>query len=166
VDLDGLNTAEAAEARSALLACCASSAWADEMVAARPFGDTTALFDAAFEIWWSLSPDDWNEAFAAHPRIGERVTGHDTFSESSRREQAAAADATDEVLAALDACNREYEERFGRVFLVFASGRSAGEMLELCRARLGNDPTAELRVAAAEQAKITDLRLRGLLGIG
>jgi OHCU decarboxylase len=166
VDLEGLNAAGPAEARAMLLACCASSAWANALVAARPFADTTGLLDTAFETWWSLGPADWDEAFAAHPRIGERVAGHDTFAESSRREQAGAADAPDEVLAALEACNREYEARFGRVFLVFASGRTAGELLDLCRARLGNDDSAELRIAAAEQAKITDLRLRRLLGIG
>jgi OHCU decarboxylase len=147
------------EAEHALGACCASRRWAAAMAAARPFPTARAVYAAADREWSALTPTDWQEAFAAHPRIGDRQAA-----DAARNEQRSVGEASAETLAALDAGNRRYEERFGRVFLVRADGRSAGEMLALLHQRLGNDPETELRVAAAEQARITRLRLERLLG--
>ena len=104
-------------------------------------------------IWRALSRGDWLEAFAAHARIGERTSG------TAAREQAGARSASPQTLESLSRANREYEERFGHVFIVCATGKTAGQMLDLCRARLHNDPERELEVAAEEQRQITRLRL-------
>jgi allantoicase len=149
-----LNALTPRRAEQELLACCGSRAWASAMAASRPFGTAQELAGAADKLWEGLDPDDWLEAFAAHPRIGER-----SASAWSTQEQSGVAGAEAAVLDALAEGNRAYEARFGHVFLVQASGRGAAELLAELRARLGNDPDAELRVAAAEQAKITRLRL-------
>jgi OHCU decarboxylase len=163
VDLAGLNAADRESARAELLLCCASTAWVDAMVARRPYADPESLLQVAETVWWSLSTSDWLEAFAAHPRLGDGLVGTNT--RWSRMEQAAAASAAAAVLSALTECNRAYEDRFGHVFLMSAMGKTADEMLESCRERLHNKPDTESSVAAGEQAKITDLRLRRLLGI-
>ena len=162
--LDHLDALPAAEAE--LLACCGSRRWAREMAARRPFGDVGALLAAADEVWWSLAPDDWHEAFRAHPRIGERKAEKETGEQSrswSEGEQSRARDADAETLDALAEANREYEERFGHIFIVCATGKTVAEMLALLRARLSNDAATELRNAAEEQRKITRLRLEKLL---
>jgi OHCU decarboxylase len=141
------------EAEAAMLACCGSKRWARRMARARPFPGEDELFANADRIWRELSEDDWLEAFAAHPRIGARASGQ------AAAEQAGARGASAETLAALTRANREYEERFGHIFIVCASGRSAEEMLDLCRRRLHNEPREELQAAAEEQRKITRLRL-------
>ena len=144
-------------ARAALTRCCPSRRWVDAMLAARPFGSDAALFKAAERAWWALGKDDWLEAFGGHPRIGERAV--DAL---AQREQAGMRRAGEETRTALAQGNHEYEARFGHVFLICATGQSATDMLGALRARLGNDPTTELRVAAGEQAKITRLRLEKL----
>jgi OHCU decarboxylase len=145
------------EAEAAMLACCGSKRWARRMARARPFHGEDELFAGADRIWWELSEDDRLEAFAAHPRIGARASGQ------AAAEQAGARGATPETLAALARANREYEERFSYIFIVCASGRSAEEMLDLCRRRLHNDSAEELKVAAEEQRMITRLRLLKML---
>ena len=155
---------DAAEAR--LLTCCHAVRWAREMAARRPFADRDALLRAADDAWSALAPAEWEEAFAAHPRIGERAPAPvQTEREAawSRQEQSAAALASADVSAALADGNREYEARFGRTYIVCATGKSAEEMLAILRARLGNDADTELRAAAAEQARITRIRLEKLL---
>lgn len=127
------------------------------MAEARPFSAEKELFADADRIWAELSEEDWLEAFAAHPRIGARASGQ------AAAEQAGARGASPETLTALARANREYEERFGYIFIVCASGRSAEEMLDLCRRRLHNAPAEELKVAAEEQRKITRLRLEKML---
>jgi OHCU decarboxylase len=139
------------------------------MVESRPFSDVETLLRRADEIWWGLGPADWREAFAHHPRIGERTA---TVAQGARArgwsagEQRGVADASFDVRSALAEGNREYERRFGHIYLVSAAGKSADELLDLLRARLLNDPTTELEVAAAEQAKITRLRLEKLVAGG
>jgi 2-oxo-4-hydroxy-4-carboxy-5-ureidoimidazoline decarboxylase len=150
--------ASADDARLMFQQCCGSSRWAERMVAARPFGSRGDLLDAARDEWFSLTPDDWREAFSHHPKIGERSKVA-TTREMSEREQAGVASAEADVLAQLADANRRYEEKFGYIFIVCATGKSAEEMLALLRVRLHNDTQAEIRVAAAEQAKITELRL-------
>ena len=131
----------------------------------RPFGTSEALQAAAGEVWSALQPEDWLEAFAAHPRIGDRTSLEHRFADThllSAREQAGVDGAGDDVLLALAEANAAYEKRFGFIFIVCATGLTAAEMLGMLQARLKNDPAAELRIAAGEQAKITALRLKGM----
>lgn len=153
-----LNTRLPAQLQNDLRRCCASSAWVRDMMAARPFAESADLLAAAENIWWDLDPPDWQEAFAAHPRIGDQ-----THSQWARQEQSGTASANEETLRALAETNHEYEKRFGRVFLVCATGKSAAEMLAIARQRLQNQPDEELRIAAEEQLKITKLRLLKLV---
>ena len=135
------------------------------MAAARPFGSAESLAEAADRTWRGLSKDDWLEAFAGHPAIGGSTAkaGSGQSRAWSLREQSGTRGATTETLAELALLNREYAARFGHVFLVCATGRSAAEMLALGRQRLRNDPATELATAAEEQRKITRLRLEKLL---
>jgi allantoicase len=166
VSVRRLNRLFPAEAAKELLSCCGSLAWAREMAARRPFPDVDAVLDTADAIWADLGPDDWHEAFRAHPRIGERKTAGDAqFRAWSDREQAGARVADQDVLEALAEGNRAYEERFGHIYIVCASGRSGETLLGILRERLGNTPAAELRVAAEEQRKITRIRLERLLAV-
>jgi OHCU decarboxylase len=155
--LERLNASSAPDAEAMLMPCCGSQAWVRRMAESRPFRDLDDLYETSDRIWRSLGPEDWLEAFAAHPRIGERG------GRWARQEQAGAAGAGEDVLAELAAGNRQYEDRFGHIFIVYATGKSAEEMLALLRERLGNDPETELRIAAEEQRKITNLRLEKLL---
>jgi len=155
-----LNALSDQRARAALERCCGARHWADAMLAARPFGSDAELLATAERVWWGLGRADWLEAFAAHPRIGGRGGPKTDW---ARHEQAGADGAAEATLAALAQGNRAYEERFGHVFLISATGRTADEMLAALRGRLTNDPATELRVAAEEQAKITRLRLDKLV---
>jgi OHCU decarboxylase len=157
VTLDELNGLSADAARRELERCCGSSRWAIAMTARRPFRTAADLTRAADEVWWSMEGADWLEAFAHHPRIGERSAGW------ARDEQSGARAASETTIKELATLNRQYERKFGHVFLIFATGKSAEEMLAELRRRLSNDPAPELRVAAGEQAKITRLRLEKLL---
>lgn len=165
--LEELNALPAAGAEAAFLTCCGSTHWAREMAARRPFRGEAEVHAAADEVWRALDPADWDEAFRAHPRIGERKAAPAQGAQAaawSSQEQAGAAAAGQDVAAALAEGNRAYEARFGRIYIVCATGKTAEEMLAILRARLANDPATELRAAAAEQAKITRLRLEKLLG--
>jgi 2-oxo-4-hydroxy-4-carboxy-5-ureidoimidazoline decarboxylase len=153
-----LNASTESRARADLLRCCHSRRWVEVVAAARPFADDAALWTVAERAWWALGPEDWREAFAAHPRIGER--GSDAWA----RVEQAGVDAGDEGLRrALAAGNAEYERRFGQVFLICATGRSGAEILAELRRRLAHAPDVELREAAGEQLKITRLRLERLV---
>lgn len=160
-----LDAASPDEARRLLHVCCGSGEWVDRMLARRPFGTQAALVAAARDEWFALSREDWLEAFSHHPKIGDRTSLQARSSETHRRsteEQAGVDGAAEDVLEALRSGNAAYEKKFGHIFIVCASGKSAVEMLRLLRARLGNDPAVELRIAAAEQAKITEIRLQKL----
>ena len=163
-----LNRLTPEEARAALLACCGSGRWAAEVAALRPFWDVGQLLRLGRRVWFELTPDDWLEAFRAHPRIGESSAEKETGAEARRwseGEQARARDAAAETLGELARANREYEARFGFIYIVCATGRTAEEMLSLLRERLQNDRETELRVAAEEQWRITELRLKKFLGV-
>ncbi|MEA2462694.1 MAG: allantoicase [Acidobacteriota bacterium] len=136
---------------------CGSSRWVDAMLNARPFASWEALLAASDETWFSLDASDWLEAFAAHPRIGERKPGW------SSQEQSGTRTASEETMQAIADGNREYEEKFGFIYLVRATGRSADEILANLTERLTHDRDAELRTAADEQAKIIALRLEKLV---
>ena len=152
------------EARAALTQACGSTAWVDAMLARRPFGTDQRLHQKADEVWLALTPDDWREAFRHHPRIGDRRQEAGAVGTAlwEQQEQAGTAEASSETLQALADGNRVYQERFGHVFLICATGLSAATMLTELQGRLGNSPEDELRIAAAEQAKITHLRLEKL----
>ncbi len=155
--LGDLNTLPDESARRELGRCCGSARWVASMSGRRPFLNTEQLLGTADEIWWSLDGGDWLEAFSRHPRIGGRANGW------ARDEQAGVAGAADDILKALAKLNQSYERKFGHVFLISATGRSAHEMLAELERRISADPATELRNAAAEQAKITRLRLQNLL---
>jgi 2-oxo-4-hydroxy-4-carboxy-5-ureidoimidazoline decarboxylase len=162
VGVDGLvafNALPATEAERALLACCASAAWAREVAAGRPYADVPTLVDAAGAALDRLSWPDVAEALAAHPRIGSAPSGSSREAAWSRREQSGAVGADDATAAALVEANRAYELRFGHVFLIFATGRSVAEMLAAARTRLGNDEATERGVVREELRKIVRLRV-------
>lgn len=159
-----LNSQGADAARAALQRCCAATRWVDGMLAALPFADDATLFATAERLWWQLPPADWREAFAAHPRIGERPSErHGATRAWSEQEQAGVRGADDDTRRALAEGNRAYEERFGHVFLICATGLTATAMLAALQRRLQHSPDDELCIAAAEQAKITRLRLEKLV---
>jgi len=136
------------------------------MTAARPFANVDELLRKADSIWWSLSSEDWLEAFHAHPKIGEKKAAAAQSEEAlqwSAQEQSGVNDAAATTMAALAAGNRDYEHRFGFIFSVCATGKSSEEMLAILQARLQNDAETEIAVAAEEQRKITRLRLEKLL---
>jgi 2-oxo-4-hydroxy-4-carboxy-5-ureidoimidazoline decarboxylase len=151
------------EARDAVLACCASLAWAQRLAAGRPYPDVAAVVAAGVSVLADLPWSEVRAAVEAHPRIGQRPAGGDREAAWSRREQAGAQDADPVLAAALVTANRAYEERFGHVFLIFATGRTAAHMLEAARRRLRNDEATERAVVRVELAKITGLRLERLL---
>jgi OHCU decarboxylase len=151
---------DAAEAQ--ILPCCGSKRWAREVAARRPFRHEAALMAASDEMWCNLNEADWIEAFNSHPRIGEskKQSGARTSDAWSRQEQEKVTEAGDAVRIALAEGNRTYEEKFGRIFIVCASGKSASEILEVLQRRLGNDAATELHEAAEQQRQITELRLK------
>jgi 2-oxo-4-hydroxy-4-carboxy-5-ureidoimidazoline decarboxylase len=174
-----LNASTASEARAALARCCGASRWVEGMLARRPFASTAALYADAEAVWGALGREDFLEAFAHHPRIGARAgdvaspvasPGADARAAAAlqataawaSQEQARVSEADAGTQQALRAANEAYLDRFGYIFIVCATGKSASEMLALLRARLPNEPAYELAVAAGEQARITRLRLAKL----
>ena len=157
------------QATAAFLRCCGSRRWAEAMERGRPYADEPALLAAAERAFALLTREDWLEAFSHHPRIGDRGSLAARFPATagwSASEQGGVRDAGEDVLDALLRGNREYETRFGHIFIVCATGKTAPEMLALLRERLPNAPAAELEIAAAEQRKITAIRLQKLLAEG
>jgi 2-oxo-4-hydroxy-4-carboxy-5-ureidoimidazoline decarboxylase len=161
-----LNTLSREAASLALTRCCGATRWVQGMLARLPFPSHTAMSAAAVEIWAQLGPDDYREAFGHHPEIGSNLAElREKFvstADWSEAEQSAAMSASEATLRALQQGNQAYRERFGYSFIVCATGKSAEEMLALLRARLKHAPDLELGIAAAEQAKITHLRLEKL----
>ncbi len=153
-------------AEAALLACCGSAIWARRMADARPFESVETVQSEAERIWWDLAKEDWLQAFAAHPKIGgKKAEAAGAQSQAwSQKEQSGTAGAAAETMAELARLNEDYEARFGYIYIVCATGKTADEMLAILRARIQNGPEAELKMAAAEQAKITHLRLTKFLG--
>jgi 2-oxo-4-hydroxy-4-carboxy-5-ureidoimidazoline decarboxylase len=168
VTLDELNALPSDRAAEVFRACCGASRWVDAMVARRPFASTDTVVSMADDVWLAMGPDDWHEAFSHHPRIGERAAANpqgERAASWSAGEQSSVTDADAAIRAELAEVNREYEARFGFIYIVCASGRSAAQLLEFARRRLANAPDDELRVAAEEQRQITRLRLRKLLSL-
>jgi len=145
-----------------ILPCCGSQAWAAEMAARRPIADEAALYLVSDAVWLGLPESAWQEAFESHPRIGQQKAAGEATARSlawSGTEQSAAMSPDAVVKQALAEGNRLYEEKFGRIFIVCASGRSATEILAILEARMNNDGRTELREAAEQQRQITQLRL-------
>jgi 2-oxo-4-hydroxy-4-carboxy-5-ureidoimidazoline decarboxylase len=157
------NTLPQEVAAAEVLSCCGSRAWAGKLAAMRPFADEPSLFAAAEQCWESLPVADWLEAFRSHPRIGEQHAQNKTTATSSawsRSEQGQMKGADAAILQRMQQGHLEYEQRFGRIFIVCATGKQPAEMLSILERRLGNDPTLELIESAAQQQQITQLRLR------
>ena len=165
MDLEQLNSIPHDEAVKALLQCCGSKRWAENVANARPYENVETLIANANDIWWSLDRDDWLEAFQSHPKIGEKKAAAPVSDKSrqwSGQEQAGVTTASRETVDALAALNWAYEQKFGFIFIICATGKTSEEMLESLKKRLENDAETELPIAAAEQSKITELRLKKL----
>jgi 2-oxo-4-hydroxy-4-carboxy-5-ureidoimidazoline decarboxylase len=163
VILDELSDADAA---ARLPVCCGSHRWVEAMIAARPFKTAERAREQADRIWNGLSREDWLEAFDHHPRIGgtnAAVAQNASGAALSSQEQSRVTSAAQQTRDALARVNAEYERRFGYIYIVCASGKSAEELLAIAHRRLDNDPQTELRVAAEEQRRIMQLRLAKLL---
>ena len=163
--VDEFNELSAAQAVQALTACCGSRRWVSAMIERRPFASIDAVIESANAAWRETNEADWREAFDHHPRIGETRSAARQGARAegwSSGEQSLASTADAAVKRQLADANAEYEARFGHIYIVCAAGRSAEELLAIARSRLRNDPAVELRVAADEQRKITELRLRKL----
>ncbi|HEX5655357.1 MAG TPA: 2-oxo-4-hydroxy-4-carboxy-5-ureidoimidazoline decarboxylase [Chitinophagaceae bacterium] len=146
--------------------CCGSSAWVKRMLPFVPADDMVELLEDAEEQWWLCTEGDWKEAFAQHPKIGDKESLHKKFESTAAwasDEQSGVVDAPNEIIEDLAEANRLYEEKFGYIFIVCATGKSAEEMLTLLQTRLQNSPEVEIEVAADEQQKITRLRIEKLL---
>ena len=164
--LHELNSLPRQQLSEILMACCGSASWVKKMVSLFPADDIKTLLKNAEEQWWFCSEEDWREAFAHHPKIGnpESAGIKDAISITwARNEQAGIKGATHQTIELLTDCNYGYEKKFGYIFIVCATGRSAEEMLNALQARLKNNPAKEIGIAAAEQNKITKLRLQKLL---
>jgi 2-oxo-4-hydroxy-4-carboxy-5-ureidoimidazoline decarboxylase len=161
--LDGWNHLSNDEAAREILPCCGSWRWAHALACLRPFSSEAGLAEKSEEIWWQLDPADWDEAFASHPRIGEKKAPESATAKSAKwsgQEQGGVAQASGDIQEQLRRANQEYEQRFGRTYIVCATGKSGEEMLEILYRRLDNDEASELREAAEQQRQITQLRLR------
>jgi 2-oxo-4-hydroxy-4-carboxy-5-ureidoimidazoline decarboxylase len=156
------NKADGAAATEAMLACCGSKRWAAAMVALRPIATVVALSEAADRVWRTMQEADWLEAFACHPRIGDRKAAEHVGARSnawSKQEQAKASTAGETILAELAEGNRLYEGRFGFTYIVCATGKSAEEMLAILKRRLASTRETELRESAEQQRQIMQIRL-------
>lgn len=164
--LSDLNALPPAARAEALATCCGAAAWVTTLNQQFPFASAAALYEAAERTWYNLTEANWREAFTHHPKIGDTNALREKFASTATwaaGEQGAVRQASSETLAALAAGNEAYERRFGYIFIVCATGKSADEMLALLQARLPHEPATEIHVAMGEQAKITRLRLEKLL---
>lgn len=161
-----LNGLDLFSIREALGKCCGARAWIEKMLVVFPVADKAGLLEEAEKAWYACGEEDWRKAFEHHPRIGELDALKKKFVPTGQwaaGEQSGMSGASEKELEALAAGNKAYEERFGYIFIVCATGKSAGEMLNLLQGRLGNDPGEEINIAMGEQNKITRIRLEKLL---
>ena len=165
-DIAWLNSLTADEAAKELIQCCGSRRWASQVSNDRPYPSLDNLITHAHQVWWKLTSDDWLEAFRSHPRIGEKKASDKVSAQSqqwSGQEQAAVSNASQRTVDSLAELNRDYEKKFGFIFIICATGKTSGEMLAAIQERIEHDSDTELLLAAAEQAKIIELRLKKLL---
>jgi 2-oxo-4-hydroxy-4-carboxy-5-ureidoimidazoline decarboxylase len=164
--LHDLNSLPTEQLKTTLMKCCGCKAWVDKMLPLVPFEDLVELIETAEEQWYLCNSNDWKEAFSHHPRIGETGSLKEKFgstAEWAAEEQSGTRDANEYTLNALSAANKKYEDKFGYTFIVYASGKTADEMLGILSTRLRNDDKTELGIAAEEQNKIIRHRLEKLL---
>jgi len=163
------NSLDPATAAREALPCCGSQAWAAELASRRPIENEASLIEASTSIWLALPEEAWEEAFNSHPRIGERHAQTHAAEESLRwsaQEQRTAMTEDEPGRLALEAANRRYEQKFGRIFIVCATGKTSAEILAILEARMKNDAATELHEAAEQQHQITQLRLHKWLAKG
>jgi len=156
------NSLDSASAAREALPCCGSHAWASELASKRPVADEASLIEISSSIWLALPEEAWQEAFNSHPRIGQKHAQTHATKQSLRwsaHEQCVALSDNDATKLALAEANQRYEEKFGRIFIICANGKTSPEMLTILEARLQNDAATELREAAEQQRQITQLRL-------
>ena len=164
--LDTINSMPETEAQAALIRCCGSENWVQAMVRARPFHHFGQVLELADIFWDHASEQDVLQAFAAHPKIGDKKSLAKKFANTASwagNEQSGVDHASDEIIERLAIGNKAYEEKFGYIFIVCATGKSAKEMLTLLEQRINNDAPVEFEIAKTEQRKITHLRLNKLL---
>ena len=166
--LHELNILDKERLRQELFKCCGSSAWVNGMMKFFPADDLVELLEDAEEVWYNCSEADWKEAFTHHPKIGDVESLRKKFASTAdwaSGEQSGVNIASKETIEALAEGNRLYEEKFGYIFIVCATGKTASEMLAMLQSRLNNSPAEEIKVAMDEQNKITKLRLEKLVDI-
>jgi len=164
--LNDLNKLTPQQLTEELTKCCGSSRWVQNMSSIFPVANEQMLYEQAERIWFGRNEEDWQEAFTHHPKIGDISSLKEKFASTSKwaeGEQAGVAQTNEQVLEALAEGNRLYEEKFGYIFIVCATGKSAVEMLSMLQSRLYNLPEDEIKIAMAEQNKITLIRLKKLL---
>ncbi len=165
MNLSHINQLDREAACEAFLKCCGCQRWADAMTAARPFANEKTLIEQADATFALLKESDWMEAFAAHPKIGDVNSLRQKYGNTkdwASNEQAGVSGVSQDVIERLAAGNKTYEDRFGYIFIVCATGKSAEEMLAILNSRVNNKPEDELGIAAEEQKKITHIRLAKL----
>ncbi|XOV77959.1 MAG: 2-oxo-4-hydroxy-4-carboxy-5-ureidoimidazoline decarboxylase [Aestuariibacter sp.] len=163
-----VNDMATAELTELLGQCCAAQNWVNRLAEARPFTSLEDMQTEAAAIWQNLNSDDYLEAFSAHPMIGDLTSLQKKFANTASTaasEQAATTEADDATLQKLHQLNHEYKDKHGFIFIIFASGKSANEMLTALESRLNNDSATEIANAAAEQLNITQLRIRKLFSM-
>jgi 2-oxo-4-hydroxy-4-carboxy-5-ureidoimidazoline decarboxylase len=156
------NLLESAAAARAILPCCGSQAWAHQLASRRPIADEASLIEASAAVWSALPEQDWQEAFDSHPRIGQRHAQAQATEKAlqwSAEEQRVGNSNDDATKLVLAEANRSYEQRFGRIFIICATGKISAEILAILNSRMRNDVTTELHEAAEQQRQITQLRL-------
>lgn len=161
-----LNELSINDAKNVLRQCCGAQRWINEMIKAGPFNSKEEAIQKSEKIWKSLNEEDWLDAFLHHPKIGDVSSLNEKYSHSkmlAEKEQSGAENAPSEVLYELAKYNEDYEKKFGFIFIVCATGKSAGEMLTIIKDRINNDPETEIKIAMEEQNKITKLRLEKLI---
>ena len=164
--IQDLNHLPPAELKETLYKCCGSTAWVNKMMRLLPMEELVELLDYAEEQWYSCTKEDWQEAFSNHPKIGDLESLQKKFSATAEwagEEQGGATGAKTETLQALQDANKKYEDKFGYIFIISASGKTAEQMLGALQERLENDPAEEINFAAEEQNKITLIRLQKLM---
>ena len=166
MQLKELNNLSPSQLEQELTKCCGSSAWVNLMASNFPFDNKNSLLETADQVWQHLNEKDWLEAFEHHPKIGDINSLKEKFASTANwasGEQSSVQQASQQTIEQLAEGNQQYEDRFGYIFIVCATGKSAEEMLSILQQRLPNDPKEEIKIAAEEQAKITKLRLKKLL---
>jgi len=168
MNLKQLNELSQQQAQQTFINCCSSQRWVEKMVSARPFESIASLQNVADDNWTNLSEEDFLQAFEGHPKIGDINSLKQKYASTqsiASGEQSLVADASETVIKELSQCNQDYREKFGFIFIVCATGKSADQMLDLLKQRLPNSRAIEIQNAAEEQRKIFQIRIKKQLEI-